>query len=244
MKFLIIPPPLAQGRITECHLGQCSLWNYIYEIHLTPSFFLSFYLFLSVSLPSSLSSNWRCNKGVWGQWFFKVRPHVCLTLMFSPRHMCKPTDQCLPFQSPIFCLAHKNHKSKTVVCTSNNLTHTAHLFCNNFLSVIYGCGESAAPCFLALLSQLCSMSLCQPVKPEGTPWVNQRQSSANTPSGRGPAKGAKASREREMADVRGEKNSEDGSQSEKMKKDTQNNNNKKMFFGVKEKIHFIGRKSV
>lgn len=92
MKFLIIPPPLAQGRITECHLGQCSLWNYIYEIHLTPSFFLSFYLFLSVSLPSSLSSNWRCNKGVWGQWFFKVRPHVCLTLMFSPRHMCKPTD--------------------------------------------------------------------------------------------------------------------------------------------------------
>ncbi len=48
----------------------------------------------------------------------------------------------------------------------------------------------------ALLSQLCSMSLCQPVKPEGTLWVNQRQSSANTPSGRGPAKGAKASRER------------------------------------------------
>lgn len=74
------------------------------------------------------------------------------------------------------------------------------------------------------------MSLCQPVKPEGTLWVNQRQSSANTPSGRGPAKGAKASREREMADVRGEKNSEDGSQYEKMKKDTQNNNKKKGFW--------------
>lgn len=74
------------------------------------------------------------------------------------------------------------------------------------------------------------MSLCQPVKPEGTLWVNQRQSSANTPSGRGPAKGAKASREREMADVRGEKNSEDGSQYEKMKKDTQNINKKKGFW--------------
>lgn len=57
----------------------------------------------------------------------------------------------------------------------------------------------------ALLSQLCSMSLCQPVKPEGTLWVNQRESSAKTPSGRGPAKGAKASREREVwKDVREE----------------------------------------
>ncbi|KAF3854701.1 hypothetical protein F7725_022756 [Dissostichus mawsoni] len=36
-------------------------------------------------------------------------------------------------------------------------------------------------------SQLCSMSLCQPGKLEGTLWVNQRQSSANTPSGRGNA---------------------------------------------------------
>ena len=47
----------------------------------------------------------------------------------------------------------------------------------------------------ALLSQLHSVSLCQPVKPEGTLWVNQRHSSANTPSGRDPAKGAKASGE-------------------------------------------------
>lgn len=54
MKFLIIQPPLAQGRITECHLGQCSLWNYIYEIHLSPSFFHSFHLSLFVTLPSSL----------------------------------------------------------------------------------------------------------------------------------------------------------------------------------------------
>lgn len=94
MKFLIIPPPLAQGRITECHLGQCSLWNYIYEIHLSPplSFSLSVSPSLYLSLPPSLSSNWRCNKGVWGQWFFKVRPHVCLTLMFSSRHTCKPTE--------------------------------------------------------------------------------------------------------------------------------------------------------
>ena len=93
MKFLIIPPPLAQGRITECHLGQCSLWNYIYEIHLPPLFFLSFVSpSLYLSLPPSLSSNWRCNKGVWGQWFFKVRLHVCLTLMSSSRHTCKPTE--------------------------------------------------------------------------------------------------------------------------------------------------------
>lgn len=86
MKFLIIPPPLAQGRITECHLGQCSLWNYIYEIHLPLSFYLSFCLYLSLylSLPPSLSSNWRCNKGVWGQWFFKVRP-MCVSLC-SPPH--------------------------------------------------------------------------------------------------------------------------------------------------------------
>lgn len=78
----------------------------------------------------------------------------------------------------------------------------------------------------ALLSQLCSMSLCQPVKPEGTLWVNQRQSSANTPSGRGPAKGAKASREREVwKDVREEEKnlSEDGSQSGRMKEDAQKN---------------------
>lgn len=54
----------------------------------------------------------------------------------------------------------------------------------------------------AHLSQLCSMSLCQSVKPEGTLWVNQRQSSANTPSRRGPAKGAKASRERESERAR------------------------------------------
>lgn len=69
----------------------------------------------------------------------------------------------------------------------------------------------------ALLSQLCSMSLCQPVKPEGTLWVNQRQSSANTPCGRGPAKGAKASRERKEkggCEGGGEENldSEDGSE--------------------------------
>lgn len=80
----------------------------------------------------------------------------------------------------------------------------------------------------AHLSQLCSMSLCQSVKPEGTLWVNQRQSSANTPSRRGPAKGAKASREREREreskrerrDV-GRRNldSQDGSESKKMKKE-------------------------
>lgn len=96
MKFLIIPPPLARGRITECHLGQCSLWNYIYEIHLFP-LCLSFLRPLSLSLylfrPPSLSSNWRCNKGVWGQWFFKVRPRVRLSLMFSSRHTCKPTER-------------------------------------------------------------------------------------------------------------------------------------------------------
>lgn len=51
MKFLIIPPPLAQWRITECHLGQCSLWNYIYEIHPSLFFFYSFCLFLLVPLP-------------------------------------------------------------------------------------------------------------------------------------------------------------------------------------------------
>lgn len=56
-------------------------------------------------------------------------------------------------------------------------------------------GSSVPP---ALLSPLCSVSLCQPVKPEGTLWVNQRLSSANTSSGRCPAKGAKASREREL----------------------------------------------
>lgn len=67
------------------------------------SFSLSFSSSLYLSLPPSLSSNWRCNKGVWGQWFFKVRPHVCLTLMFSLRHMNKPTEKCPPLQSPIFC---------------------------------------------------------------------------------------------------------------------------------------------
>lgn len=108
MKFLIIPPPLAQGRITECHSGQCSLWNYIYEIHLFP-LFLSFFLSLSLYLSHSpsLSSNWRCNKGVWGQWFFKVRPHVSLTLMFSSRYTCKPRHKFPPLRSHISALLTK-----------------------------------------------------------------------------------------------------------------------------------------
>jgi len=54
------------------------------------SFSLSVSPSLYLSLPPSLSSNWRCNKGVWGQWFFKVRPHVCLALPFCSRHTCKP----------------------------------------------------------------------------------------------------------------------------------------------------------
>lgn len=182
------------------------------------SFSFSFSSSLYLSLPPSLSSNWRCNKGVWGQWFFKVRPHVCLTLMFSLRHMSKPTEKCPPLQSPIFLLP-PPHGSKIIVCTSNTLIHSAHLSCNNFLSALYSF-VSLCSMLPALLSQPCSMSLCQPVKPEGTLWVNQRQSSANTPSGRGPAKGAKASREREVwKDVREEEKSlsEDGGQS------TQNN---------------------
>lgn len=46
MKFLIIPPPLAQGVASECHLGQRSLWSHIYEIHLSPSFLSLFLFFL------------------------------------------------------------------------------------------------------------------------------------------------------------------------------------------------------
>lgn len=96
MKFLIIPPPLAQGRITECHLGQCSLWNYIYEIHLSPSFFHSFRLSLSVPLSLPPSSNWRCNKGVWGQWFFKVRPASVSHFKRSPpdTRVNQPSSTC------------------------------------------------------------------------------------------------------------------------------------------------------
>lgn len=95
----------------------------------------------------------------------------------------------------------------------------------------------------ALLSQLCSMSLCQPVKPEGTLWVNQRQSSANTPSGRGPAEGAKVSRERGKGRMWvGE--SEDGSES-KMTKETQNHNKHKpglRVFEWKRKYSFCYKK--
>lgn len=136
MKFLIIPPPLAQGRITECHLGQCSLWNYIYEIHLSPSFlplFPSLPLCIPPVLPS-LSSNWRCNKGVWGQWFFKVRPRcVCLILMFSSRRSssCRPN---LAFSASLT----KTTGLKPPSCFSNNLAHATRLFCANFPSVIYG----------------------------------------------------------------------------------------------------------
>lgn len=120
MKFLIIPPPLAQGRITECHLGQCSLWNYIYEIHLSLSFYLSFCLYLSLylSLSPSLSSNWRCNKGAWGQWFFKVRPHVCLTLTFSFTYTWKTKAEVPAAPVSHFCLALKNHRSETAPQTS------------------------------------------------------------------------------------------------------------------------------
>lgn len=46
MKFLIIPPPLAQGVASECHLGQRSLWSHIYEIHLSLSFLSLFLFFL------------------------------------------------------------------------------------------------------------------------------------------------------------------------------------------------------
>lgn len=46
IKFLIIPPPLAQGVASECHLGQRSLWSHIYEIHLSSSFLSLFLFFL------------------------------------------------------------------------------------------------------------------------------------------------------------------------------------------------------
>lgn len=51
----------------------------------------SFTLSVSSSqYPSPLTSNWRCHKGVQGQWFFKVK----LTLMRSSRHMW--TDAVAP----------------------------------------------------------------------------------------------------------------------------------------------------
>lgn len=59
--------------------------------------------------------------------------------------------------------------------------------------------------------------------------MNQRRSSANTPSGRGPAKGAKASRERgeKREDVRGGgEEFEDGSGSKKMNKETSRKKNR------------------
>lgn len=122
MKFLIIPPPLAQWRITECHLGQCSLWNYIYEIHLSLFFFYSFCLFLSVPLPplTSSTSNWRCHKGVRGQWFFKVK----LTLMRSYRHMW--TDAVAP-TAPFSASLIEPQILHPGVCASRGLTHSTCL---------------------------------------------------------------------------------------------------------------------
>lgn len=85
MKFLIIPPPLAQGGASECHLGQRSLWSHIYEIHLSLSFCPSFFFSPPPRHFLSLCSNWRCSKGVWGQCLLKVRPPVRLTLMLPFR---------------------------------------------------------------------------------------------------------------------------------------------------------------
>lgn len=54
-----------------------------YVLFFLPSFFLS-------------SSNWRCNKGEWGQCFFKVRPLMSLTLMFSSTQMHRWDSICCP----------------------------------------------------------------------------------------------------------------------------------------------------
>lgn len=86
MKFLIIPPPLAQGVASECHLGQRSLWGHVNEIHLSPSF-LSLFLFFLVHAgsftPSALIGGAVKVYGVsassrWGL--------VCVS------HWCSPSD--------------------------------------------------------------------------------------------------------------------------------------------------------
>lgn len=124
MKFLIIPPPLAQGGASECHLGQRSLWSHIYEIHLSLSFCPSFFFPPPPRLFLSLCSNWRCRKGVWGQCLLKVRPPVRLTLMLPFRCIYQRMWSCLLLQLPNFCFAHKIHSPKSTVCTSNNFTHS------------------------------------------------------------------------------------------------------------------------
>lgn len=108
---------------------------------------------------------------------------------------CAPADTCASQRSSICCsnlpfsrLAHKNHRPETIVCTSNNCSPSAISFFFKKYMAVWVC-NSMLP---AVLSQSCSMSLCQPVKPEGTLWVNQRASSANITGGRCPAKGAKA----------------------------------------------------
>lgn len=122
MKFLIIPPPLAQGVASECHLGQRSLWSHIYEIHLSPSFlslFLFFLLHAGSFSPSALIGGAVKVYGVsassrWGL--------VCVSHWRSPfRSIYYRMWSCLLLQLPNFCFAHKSHSPKSTVCTSNNL---------------------------------------------------------------------------------------------------------------------------
>lgn len=126
MKFLIIPPPLAQGGVLNAiwvsALYGATSMKYIFPFLSVP---LSFFpppprLFLS------LCSNWRCSKGVWGQCLLKVRPPVRLTLVLPFRCIYQRMWSCLLLQLPNFCFAHKTHSPKSTVCTSNNLTHSSN----------------------------------------------------------------------------------------------------------------------
>lgn len=131
--------------------------------------------------PTSRASNWRCHKGVRGQCLFKVK----LTLMFSSGNGRERGSSCS-------LLSPSDSQAGRCLLTQAELA--------NFL-LGWARRRGAAHLIFALLSLSCAQRPCASLlKPEGTLWVNQSGRSANTSSGRCPAKGAKASGERELCD--------------------------------------------
>lgn len=102
------------------------------ELHLwNTSLPLLLLLFLSLPLSTpppltSPTSNWRCHKGVQGQWFFKVK----LTLMRSSRHMW--TDTVAP-TAPFSASLTKPQTLHPGVFASHGLTPHTYLVFSNFV---------------------------------------------------------------------------------------------------------------
>lgn len=121
---------------------------------------------------------------------------LSLSLVFFSRHTGKQ-QSFLPLQSHIFCRAHRNQRPKSTVCTLNNLTNAAPSFlCNKW--PYHWRAPCLPPCPPLSALRPCASLVSQRAR---CGWIRD-SFSANTPSGRDPAKGAKASREGKKGKMR------------------------------------------